>query len=406
MSYSSPNTIATVAKREIQVASRSKAIMFSLIVVIAVMLIGVFAGAWFANKDDGNETPKLGLVGIEKEFIDAAPASTEGASEGTEGSGGVEAETVGSRDEASSKVTDEDLDAALVKTDSGYELLAEGKPDPVILSTVSAAINAHAQSEALNKVGVSPEEFADATPSVQLETVDLKADDAMEANGPQIVTAMVGVMLMAYFIILFAANVGGRITEEKSSRVVEIILASARPMDFLAGKIIGNTVFGFIGTAIILVIGAVAVSVSGLLGDVDFDYTVVALMLLAFCIGMLFFGSLYAAAGSLVSRTEDLQSTQAPILLFIMGMTYAPLFGLSNMESTFMQVLGWVPPFSLTVAPMNMAAGTMSLPQVLLSFLIATIATVLVILLVARVYRNSILNNGKKMSWAKALKGA
>ena len=42
MSYSSPNTIATVAKREIQVASRSKAIMFSMIVVIAVMLIGVF----------------------------------------------------------------------------------------------------------------------------------------------------------------------------------------------------------------------------------------------------------------------------------------------------------------------------------------------------------------------------
>lgn len=406
MSYSSPNTIATVAKREIQVAARSKAIMFSLIIIVAVMLIGVFVGAWFVNKDDGNEAPKLGLVGVEKEFIDAPSTSTGNAPEGTEGSTGVEAETVTSRDEASSKVSDEDLDAALVKTDSGYELLAEGEPDPAILSTVSAAINAHAQSEALNKVGVSPEEFADATPSVQLETVDLKADDAMEANGPQIVTAMVGVMLMAYFIILFAANVGGRITEEKSSRVVEIILASARPMDFLAGKIIGNTIFGFIGTAIILVIGAVAVSVSGLLGDVDFDYTVVALMLLAFCIGMLFFGSLYAAAGSLVSRTEDLQSTQAPILLFIMGMTYAPLFGLSNMESTFMQVLGWVPPFSLTVAPMNMAAGTMNLPQVLLSFLVAAITTVLVILLVARVYRNSILNNGKKMSWAKALKGA
>ena len=143
-------------------------------------------------------------------------------------------------------------------------------------------------------MGISPEEFAKATPSTQLETVDLKEEDSMEANGPQIVTALVGVMLMAYFIILFAANVGGRITEEKSSRVVEIILASARPMDFLAGKIIGNTIFGFLGTAVLLIIGAVAVSLSGLLGDVDFDYTVVALMLLAFCIGMLFFGSLYA----------------------------------------------------------------------------------------------------------------
>lgn len=406
MSYSSPNTIATVAKREIQVASRSKAIMFSLIVVIAVMLIGVFAGAWFAKKDDGNETPKLGLVGIEKEFVDAPSASANGTSKGSDSSSGVEAETVDTRDAASSKVTDGDLSAALVKTDSGYELLTEGEPDPAILSAVSAAINTHAQSEALHKVGVSPEEFAKATPSTQLETVDLKEEDSMEANGPQIVTALVGVMLMAYFIILFAANVGGRITEEKSSRVVEIILASARPMDFLAGKIIGNTIFGFLGTAVLLIIGAVAVSLSGLLGDVDFDYTVVALMLLAFCIGMLFFGSLYAAAGSMVSRTEDLQSTQAPILLFIMGMTYAPLFGISNMDSTLMQVLGWIPPFSLTVAPMNMAAGTMGLPQVLLSFLIAAITTVLVILLVARVYRNSILNNGKKMSWAKALKGA
>ena len=48
----------------------------------------------------------------------------------------------------------------------------------------------------------------------------------------------------------------------------------------------------------------------------------------------------------------------------------------------------------------------MSLPQVLLSFLIATVVTVLVIALVARVYRNSILHNGKKMTWLKALKGA
>ena len=406
MSYSSPNTIATVAKREIQVASRSKAIMLSLGIVAVVMLVGIFVTAWLTGKDDDNGKAQLGLVGIEKEFIDAPSASTAKDSDGADGSSGVEPQVLDSRDDASAAVKDEALDAALVKTDSGYELLSNGDPDPAILNTATAAINANAQAEALDKVGVSPEEFAKATPSVQLDTVNVKQDDAMEANGPQIVTTMVGVMLMAYFIILFAANVGGRITEEKSSRVVEIILASARPMDFLAGKIIGSTIFGLIGTAVLLGIGTVGLMVSGLLGDAEFDYSVVALMLVAFFIGMLFFGSLYAGAGSLVSRTEDLQSTQGPILLFIMGMTYAPLFGISNMESTLMQVLGWVPPFSLTVAPMNLAAGTMSLPQVLLSFLIATVVTGLVIALVARVYRNSILHNGKKMTWLKALKGA
>lgn len=406
MSYSSPKTIAIVAKREVQVASRSKAIMLSLGIVAVIMVVGIVAAAWFTGKDDDNGKPQLGLVGVEKEFIDAPSSSNAEDSKGTDSPSGVDARTIDSREDASALVKDEELDAAMVKTDSGYELLSNGDPNPAILNVATTAINANAQAEALKKVGVSPEEFAKATPSVQLDTVNVKEDDAMEANGPQILTTMVGVMLMAYFIILFSANVGGRITEEKSSRVVEIILASARPMDFLAGKIIGSTLFGFIGTAVLLGIGTVALTVSGLLGDVDFDYSVVALMLVAFFIGMLFFGSLYAGAGSLVSRTEDLQSTQGPILLFIMGMTYAPLFGISNIESNFMQVLGWIPPFSLTVAPMNLAAGTMSLPEVLLSFLIAAVVTVLVIALVARVYRNSILHNGKKMTWAKALKGA
>ena len=138
----------------------------------------------------------------------------------------------------------------------------------------------------------------------------------------------------------------------------------------------------------------------------EFDYSVVPMLALGFIIGFLFFGSLYAAAGSLVSRTEDLQSTQTPILILMFGMIYAPGFGISALDSTVMQVLAWVPPFSLAVAPLQFANGSMGVGQVLGSYVVCAIATVLVLLLVARIYRNAILNNGKRMSWREAFKSA
>ena len=71
-----------------------------------------------------------------------------------------------------------------------------------------------------------------------------------------------------------------------------------------------------------------------------------------------------------------------------------------------MQVLAWVPPFSLAVAPLQFANGNMGVGQVLGSYVVCAIATVLVLLLVARIYRNAILNNGKRMSWREAFKSA
>ncbi|MBT1122324.1 ABC transporter permease, partial [Stutzerimonas nitrititolerans] len=141
--------------------------------------------------------------------------------------------------------------------------------------------------------------------------VDISQDDSSEANIGAVVTVLIAVGLMSFFIMLFAGNIGSRVTEEKSSRVVEIILATVRPLDFLGGKLIANVILGVVSSLLILGSGAIAISATGLLKDFHLDTAVLPLMLLSFIIGLLFFGSLYAAAGSMVSRTEDLQSTQA-----------------------------------------------------------------------------------------------
>src|SRR5699024_10071186 len=208
-----------------------------------------------------------------------------------------------SRDAAEAAVK-EDIDAALIKTDEGYELLSDGQPKSSIQATVAAVTSTLTQNEALDKLGINPQEFGEAMGAANVKTMDISEDPVEEQMGA-IVTVMLGMMLMTFFIMLFAGNIGGRITEEKSSRVVELILASVA-----------------------------ALSISGLTDGLEFDMSVLPMILVSFILGMLFFGSLYAAAGSMVSRTEDLQSTQMPILLFVFGMIYAPAFGFSALDST------------------------------------------------------------------------
>ena len=103
-------------------------------------------------------------------------------------------------------------------------------------------------------------------------------------------------------VITFVAQVGSRVTEEKSSRVVELILASVRPLDFLAGKLLGTVVFGFLATAVLLAVGGVGLKVSGLIDDVEIDWSVLPILFVAWLLSMLFFGGLYAAAGAMVQR--------------------------------------------------------------------------------------------------------
>lgn len=420
--YSRANTIKTVAGREIAVLLRSKGIVITLILALVVTVGGVFVANYFMNKDDG-EQPVLVVSGVATEPFEQinqafTEANNEGAMEGAGpiagvGFGGtneIKIESADSPDAAKQKVSDGDADAALVASgegkDTSYELIADGQPDTSIAAIVSAALGANAQAEALQAVGVDPAEFAQAMPPTSFSTVDISNEDPSEANIGAVLTVMIAVSLMAFFIILFAANIGGRVTEEKSSRVVELLLASVRPMDFLAGKLVGNALLGLVATSVILGAGAISVAVTGLLDGFTLDFTVVPLMLLSFLIGLLFFGSLYAAAGSMVSRTEDLQSTQSPIMMLIMAMIYAPIFGWSALDSTIMQVLTWIPPFSLTIAPLQLAAGNMSLLEVLAAFGLAVVVTIGALALVAKIYRNAILHNGSKLTWAKALKGS
>lgn len=110
----------------------------------------------------------------------------------------------------------------------------------------------------------------------------------------------------------------------------------------------------------------------------------------SYVIGMIFFGALYAAVGSIVQRTEDLQTTQMPVVLLIMATMYAPLFGFQFLDSKFVQTLSWIPPFSLGLSPLQFVNGNMSLTQVGTALLILTVSTCVIVWVSGIVYKNGV----------------
>lgn len=383
--------VRTVTTREIQVAVHSKGLIITAVLTL-VAVVGVILGLSLIGGDD-EDRPDLVVTGVDAGAVSLVLGDS------------AEVTSAPDRDAAVAAVKDDGKDGALVRDSSGFELVSDGTADPVVASAAQVAASAVAQDEALAAVGVNQDEFTAALPNATVRGTDV-SDEAQEDRLPAIVTTMMGTMVVLMFILTFAGNVGGRVTEEKSSRVVEIILATIRPLDLLAGKVLAMLIVGFAGTAVILAAALGTMAATGMLSDVDLPPETMVVLLVAYVLGMLFFSALYAAAGALVSKAEDLGSTQMPVLLVFFIAMYPPLLGWGSLDSTPMQVLSWIPPMSLGLAPMQYAAGNFSVLQLAASFLILALVTVLVLLLVARIYRSGILNNGRRLSWFRALRTA
>ena len=396
--YSPMHTITTTAKREVQILVMKKGVIITLAILLLAMIGLIGFGAWQKNKDDtagGSAATAVATVGVDRQLFEES---------------GYEARAAADRDEAVQLVRDGDVSAAVVADGETWEVIEDGMPSMGLVGGIEAVADNYTRAEALSALGITPAEYDAASPAIDVVPLDVaeagaegEAED-MEQHFARLVTTFAALMMVIFTVITFAAQVGSRVTEEKSSRVVELVLASVRPLDFLAGKLLGTLLLGFAATALLFVVGGVGLKLSGLVDDIAFDWSVFPVLLVAWLLAMLFFGGLYAAAGAMVQRTEDLQSTQMPILLLIMASAYIPGFGWMATDTTWMQVLSWIPPFSIFAAPLSYAAGDFTALQLAGSFALAALATALVVWLTARIYKQTILNNGSVAKWSQVLR--
>lgn len=125
-------------------------------------------------------------------------------------------------------------------------------------------------------------------------------------------------------------------------------------------------------------------------------------VLLWFVLGYLLFATLFAAAGSTVSRQEDARSAIAPFSVAPAISFYVGVAGARVNNSVF-HVLSWIPPFSAFLIPMRVAEGAVGPAEFVGSALVMCAASVAAAVLAARIYQRSILHMGARLTLRRAL---
>jgi ABC-2 type transport system permease protein len=193
--------------------------------------------------------------------------------------------------------------------------------------------------------------------------------------------------------------------EEKQNRIVEVILASVRPIQLLVGKVFG---VGLLALAQALLMVAVFLGLGAAVGSSLVHGAAAGIVIVGavfLVLGYAFYCTAFAAAGSLVSRQSDVGTVVLPVqlpLIVAYALSYTVIY--ANGANTFYHVLGFLPPTAPIAMPVLYAAGDVPVWQVVVAAVLTAAGTVWMARLAVRIYSNSILKTGPRISFRQAIK--
>jgi ABC-2 type transport system permease protein len=378
--------VRLVAAREISSRLRDKAVLISSAVILLLVIGSIALQVVLGSQAT---TEEVGVVG---------DSSTIGAALRAQGTAlDVQVTVVGLPDEAAARTAVDagDVDGALIGTGAGPQLLVKGSPDGPLQAVVQGAVTQVALGQQLARAGVD----VAAAPRVDIRSLDPQAQQKQERT----IVTLIGVAVLYSLLVLFGQFLAQGVVEEKASRVVELLLATLRPWQLLAGKILG---LGLLGLAQIVVIAGVGVA-----GALAFDVIAlpgqligtVVILVAWFVLGYALYASVFAAVASLVSRQEDLGTVIMPTTLLLVAGLVIAIQAASNPASTLATVTSFVPGLSPLVMPVRMAAGQAAAWEVAVAVVLMLVAIALVVRLGGRIYAAALLRTGGKIKLREAL---
>lgn len=386
-----------VARREIGTRVRSKAFVIGTVVMLAV--IGGWVGfAVFLGQSDARST-----VGVtERTAPLAEPISAAAQDFGRS----VEPVDVSDVDAGERQVREGDLDVLLTGSPTEPRALVEDDLGEELRAAINTAARQQALDLQLQQVGADPVQVRSAMAAAQVEVESLQAEDPYQ--GQRLAVALVAAGLLYFSLVLFGMTVAQGVVEEKSSRVIELLLAAVRPWQLLGGKILGIGLTGLLQLAVIAGVGAAAAIGTGVLDAPALRGAVVGTVgwaLLWYLLGYFLFAAMYAAAGALVSRQEDINPVVQPLVFlvlvpFLVAVSLLP----RNPDSAVAEVLSMIPLFSPILMPARIAIGVAPVWQIAASVLLTVALTAAVVRLGGRIYARGVLHTGGRLSLGRALR--
>ncbi|MCT2535553.1 ABC transporter permease [Aquibacillus koreensis] len=266
---------------------------------------------------------------------------------------------------------------------------------------------------ATNAAGIDQATIEQIYAPIAFETVMIQGegDDGPQKSEEDLNSAR-GLVYVILFLLYFAVLTYGNMTamdiaNEKTSRVMEILISSSSPVSQMFAKILGIALLGLTQFGLIVIVGYVLIQqkkdemVGGFFdyfGLEDIPVSTFIYAIVFFILGYLLYATLSAMLGSLVSRIEDVQQLMMPVIFLIIIAFMIAMFGLNAPETSFVKITSFIPFF--TPLLMFLRVGMLDVPfwEVGLSIIIMVVTISILAVLGARVYKGGVLMYGRSTS--------
>ena len=422
--------VRLVARREWLTRLRQRSFQITtalqILFVVALAFLPTIAGVIMGDEDTGGATTLLVVDEADAGIAARLEPYLAGEHAGLEPID-IQA-SAGTADAARGQVEDGTADAALIVTrDDGGQLgfsylNGDGESDATAQRVYAAAATL-AMEDRLARSGVPVETVRQALAPSPFEVAGADASAVTDAQDNQptsaeYVISYFATLLMFMAIVLYGTWIAQGVVEEKSSRIMEIMINAATPRELLAGKVLGIGMAALTQLIPMLLAGGIAFAlqgrIAGSLGvtnesilDIDFGALTaqaVGTFLVYFLLGFILYGSLYAGIGSLVSRQEEVNQAVAPMMTVVMLGYFGAFYTLSQPDTIVARALTIVPLTAPFTAVPRILLGEPAAWEVALSVGLLLLTALVAVLIAARLYRIGVLMYGQRPSWRSLLR--
>src|SRR5574338_16832 len=253
---------------------------------------------------------------------------------------------------------------------------------------------------------LTEDEIKFARKDVDIKGFRVSSDEKVAQEGYGNRIAMVLFVFLLYMALIFSGSMTmNAVVEEKSNKIVEVLLSSASSTELMAGKILGTVIIEVLQMSIWLSPVVLLISTSWffippeLMPQMSIGF--IFYFLFNYTIALITYVALYATVGAIFDNPQDAQSGVWPLLMLIMIPFFIALGLESNAQSTFALVASLVPFSSLLVMPARMILVEVPVWQIFLSVVINIVVLVGIFKLAGKIYRIGILLTGKKPKWSE-----
>lgn len=256
---------------------------------------------------------------------------------------------------------------------------------------------------------LTQDEIKFARKDVEINGFRISSDEKIEQEGYGNRIAMFLFSFLLYFALIFSgAMTMNAVVEEKSNKIVEVLLSSASSTELMAGKIFGTVIVELIQMVIWLSPVILLITTSWFFIPPEFmpqmGIGYILYFLFNYALALTTYVALYATVGAIFDNPQDAQSGVWPLLMLIMIPFFIALGLQSNAQTSFAVVASLFPFASLIVMPARMILVEVPLWQILLSSLINIILLIGIFKLAGKIYRIGILLTGKKPKWSEVIR--